>query len=85
MIGIPFVLVRQFHHHPAGHDRLEEGLQFVGFFADMRFQRVGMLKAAKCDLQGRFHLVFLSFRLFKDRSVTMGISRPLLPATTLSV
>jgi hypothetical protein len=38
----------------------------------MRLQRVGMLKAAKRDLQGRFHLVFLSFRLFKNRSVTMA-------------
>src|SRR5574340_1179351 len=53
------VLVRHFHHHPAGHDRLEKRLQLLHSFADMRLNGIGAIDIAKRDLQGWFHLVSL--------------------------
>jgi len=67
--SLMLVLVRHFHHHPAGHDGLEEGLQFLGLVADMRLEGIGMLDIAKRDLQRRFHLVVLPFGLRMNRSV----------------
>jgi hypothetical protein len=80
-LALMLVLMRHFHHDPARHDRLEEGLEFLGLVTDMRLKRIRTFDVTKGDLQWGFHLVLLSLPDFNlDHSLDSLAPAPQKPA-----